>query len=70
MTFLRFGLPVFIVLIVGLQGYKWYRIRQLAASREPTPPSLWKIILLPWAALILCFGVLLVWSLVEWLTNR
>ena len=70
MAFLSFALPAFVVLIVGLQGYKWYRIRQLASSQEPTPPSFWKIMLLPWAALFLCFRVLLVWSLVKWLTNR
>ena len=47
----HYALPAFIVLILGLQGYKWYRIHKLASSREPTPPSFWKVILLPWAAL-------------------
>ena len=70
MAFLRYALPVFIVLILGLQGYKWYRIYQLRASNKPTPPGLWKLILLPWAAVFLCFGVLLAWALVESLTNR
>ena len=70
MAFLRYALPAFIVLILGLQGYKWYRIHQLASSREPTPPSLWKIVLLPWAALFLFFVVLLAWALLEWFIHR
>jgi hypothetical protein len=70
MAFLRYALPAFIVLILGLQGYKWYRISQLASSRKPTPPSLWKIILLPWAALFLYFCVLLGWTLVESFIHR
>jgi hypothetical protein len=69
MFVLRFLLPGFIVLILGLQGYKWYRIYQLRSSNEPTPPDFAKINLLPWAALFLFFVVLIVWTLVEWLIH-
>jgi hypothetical protein len=63
-------LPVFwafVLLIVVFQGYKWYRIHRLISSRDATPPSLWTLALWPRTVLLLLFGAIFVWALVEWL---
>jgi hypothetical protein len=60
-------LPVFwafVLLIVALQGYKWYRIHQLNSSGDPTPPSFWTLTVWPWLAAGLFFLLVLVWALI------
>ena len=55
-----------VALVLVAVGYKWYRIHQLMTSRGQTPPKLWTLTLLPIAALLLAFGAIFVWTLVEW----
>jgi hypothetical protein len=59
---------VLALLIVVFQGYKWYRIQRFMSNRDATlPPSLtvW-----PRSILLILFGVISVWGLVEWLSHR
>ena len=55
-----------VALVLVAVGYKWYRIHQLMTSRDQTSPKFWTLTLLPIAALLLVFGAIFVWTLVEW----
>lgn len=55
-----------VALVLVAVGYKWYRIHQFMTSRDPTPPKFWTLTLLPIATLLLVFGAIFVWTLVEW----
>ena len=60
---------VLALLAVVFQGYKWYRIHQLATSRDPAPPRFWTLALWPRTAIFLIFGAIIAWALADWLIH-
>jgi predicted membrane metal-binding protein len=55
-----------VALVLLLVGYKWYRIHQLSSSQDATPPS-WTFTVWTRTVMLLLFGAIFVWALVEWL---